>query len=38
MYGRIASLTSSFLREGASGPLGEGAMPYPEINALMPSR
>jgi 2-methylisocitrate lyase-like PEP mutase family enzyme len=34
-YGRIASLTAAFLRDGSSAPLAEGAMPYVEINALM---
>jgi 2-methylisocitrate lyase-like PEP mutase family enzyme len=37
-YGRLRSLAADFLRTGGSEPLGEGAMPYPEINALMDSR
>lgn len=37
-FGRVASLASAFLRAGASDPLLEGAMPYAEINALMPAR
>ena len=35
VYGRMASVASGFLEDGASGPLAEGAMPYAEINALM---
>ncbi len=38
VFGRIASLTAAFLQDGASDPLSAGAMPYPEINALMLSR
>ena len=38
VYGRIASLSKAFLRTGDSAPLGEGAMVYAEINALMASR
>lgn len=34
LWGRTATLAKAFLEEGASAPLGEGAMPYPEINAL----
>ena len=37
-FGRIASLAADFLRTGASEPLLAGAMPYAEINALMPGR
>jgi 2-methylisocitrate lyase-like PEP mutase family enzyme len=36
VFGRIASLASEFLRTGASDPLIEGAMPYADVNALMP--
>ena len=36
--GTTASLASAFLRTGASDPLGQGAMPYAEINALMATR
>ena len=35
MFGHIAALTDAFLRTGASDPLGEGAMVYGDINALM---
>jgi 2-methylisocitrate lyase-like PEP mutase family enzyme len=35
IYGRIASLATAFLRDGASEPLAEGAMPYAEINKLI---
>jgi 2-methylisocitrate lyase-like PEP mutase family enzyme len=35
-FGRVASLAADFLRTGASEPLAGGAMPYGEINALMP--
>ncbi len=38
MYGRTATLAGAFLREGVSAPLAEGAMKYPEINALMAPR
>jgi 2-methylisocitrate lyase-like PEP mutase family enzyme len=34
LWGRAATLAKAFLTEGASGPLAEGAMTYPEINAL----
>jgi 2-methylisocitrate lyase-like PEP mutase family enzyme len=34
---RIASLAGDFLQTGASEPLMKGAMPYPDINALMPA-
>jgi 2-methylisocitrate lyase-like PEP mutase family enzyme len=34
-FGRVAALAAAFLRDGTSEPLGEGAMHYPEINALM---
>jgi 2-methylisocitrate lyase-like PEP mutase family enzyme len=35
VYGRAATLAKSFLHDGASEPLVDGAMPYAEINALM---
>jgi 2-methylisocitrate lyase-like PEP mutase family enzyme len=38
VYGRAASLAADFLRTGASGPMADGAMHYPEINALMGDR
>jgi 2-methylisocitrate lyase-like PEP mutase family enzyme len=38
LWGRAAGLAKAFLDEGASGPLGEGAMAYPEINALFQDR
>ena len=41
VYGRIRSLAAGFLRDGASEPIAEGAMPYAEVNTLMgpiPSR
>ena len=34
LWGRAAGLAKAFLAEGASGPLAEGAMTHPEINAL----
>jgi 2-methylisocitrate lyase-like PEP mutase family enzyme len=37
VFGKVASLASAFLRTGASQPLTEGAMPYEEVNALMPA-
>jgi 2-methylisocitrate lyase-like PEP mutase family enzyme len=37
-FGRIASLAAGFLETGASEPLGEGAMPYAEVNALIAAR
>jgi len=33
-YARIASLTQAFLRDGASDPLCDDAMPYADLNAL----
>jgi 2-methylisocitrate lyase-like PEP mutase family enzyme len=36
--GRIAALAGAFLRDGRSEPLGEGSMPYAELNALMAAR
>jgi 2-methylisocitrate lyase-like PEP mutase family enzyme len=38
VFGRAASLATAFLRDGAAAPLAEGAMPYPELNALMAPR
>lgn len=38
VYGRTAALAAAFLRDGASDPLTEGAMPYAEINALLATR
>ncbi|OWJ68561.1 isocitrate lyase/PEP mutase family protein [Inquilinus limosus] len=35
VYAQIAGLARSFLVDGVSDPLVSGAMPYPEINALM---
>ena len=36
--GRIRSLAASFLKDGASEPLSEGAMPYPDVQALLGDR
>lgn len=38
LYGRAAAGADAFLRDGRSGPLGEGAMAYGEINALFAPR
>lgn len=38
VFARIAELARSFLQDGVSDPLVSGAMPYPEINALMTER
>ena len=38
LFGAMASLASGFLRDGVAAPLARGAMPYAEINALMPRR
>lgn len=38
LWGRAAALAKAFLDEGASGPLAEGAMSHPEINALFLNR
>lgn len=35
-WGRAAALTEGFLADGRSGPLGEGALGWGEVNALMP--
>ena len=35
VFGRVSALAAEFLSTGASEPLGDGAMHYPEINALM---
>jgi 2-methylisocitrate lyase-like PEP mutase family enzyme len=37
-WGRAATLARAFLQDGRSGPLAEGAMIYPEINALFAAR
>jgi 2-methylisocitrate lyase-like PEP mutase family enzyme len=34
LYGQTKRLTEGFLKDGASEPMSEGAMAYPEINAL----
>lgn len=36
-WGRAAALTEAFLIDGRSGPLGEGALGWGEVNALMPA-
>lgn len=36
-WGRAAALTEAFLADGRSGPLGEGALGWAEVNALMPA-
>ncbi|QSQ22315.1 isocitrate lyase/phosphoenolpyruvate mutase family protein [Pyxidicoccus parkwayensis] len=38
VLGRAAALTTAFLRDGATPGLFEGALPYPELNALMSAR
>jgi 2-methylisocitrate lyase-like PEP mutase family enzyme len=38
VFARIAELAKPFLQDGVSDPLVSGAMPYPEINALMTER
>ena len=38
LWGKGAALGADFLRSGKSEPLGEGAMPYPAINALFVPR
>ncbi len=35
VWGRMAALARVFLEDGRSEPMSEGAMPYPEINALL---
>lgn len=37
VWGRAAALTEAFLADGRSEPLGEGAMGWAEVNALMPA-
>lgn len=37
-YGRMRSLVGAFLKDGASEPLSEGAIPYPEVQALFGER
>lgn len=36
-WGRAAALTEGFLSDGRSGPLGDGALGWGEVNALMPT-
>jgi len=36
-WGRAAALAEDFLSDGRSGPLGEGALGWGEVNALMPA-
>jgi 2-methylisocitrate lyase-like PEP mutase family enzyme len=36
--GRVRSLAAAFLKDGASEPLSEGALPYPEIQSLLGER
>lgn len=36
-WGRAAALTEAFLADGRSEPLGEGALGWAEVNALMPA-
>jgi 2-methylisocitrate lyase-like PEP mutase family enzyme len=38
VFGRAAALATAFLRDGSAAPLTEGAMAYPELNALMTAR
>jgi 2-methylisocitrate lyase-like PEP mutase family enzyme len=38
VLGRAASLVRAFLAEGASEPLSEGAMPYPDVQSLLNDR
>ncbi|HSE73590.1 MAG TPA: isocitrate lyase/phosphoenolpyruvate mutase family protein [Dongiaceae bacterium] len=38
VWGKAAALATDFLKSGKSEPLGEGAMPYPAINALFAPR
>lgn len=38
LWGKAATLATNFLKSGKSEPLGEGAMPYPAINALFAQR
>ena len=38
VLGRAASLVRAFLADGASEPLSEGAMPYPDVQSLMNDR
>jgi 2-methylisocitrate lyase-like PEP mutase family enzyme len=38
LWGKGAALAAGFLRSGESGPLGDGAMAYPAINALFVPR
>ena len=36
--GRVRSLAAAFLKDGASEPLSEGAIPYPDVQALLGER
>jgi 2-methylisocitrate lyase-like PEP mutase family enzyme len=38
VLGRAAALTTTFLQDGATAGLFEGALPYPQLNALMTPR
>jgi 2-methylisocitrate lyase-like PEP mutase family enzyme len=38
LWGKAATLAGDFLKTGRSEPLGEGAMPYPTVNALFGKR
>lgn len=38
VLGRAATLVRAFLADGASEPLGDGALPYPDVQALMEKR
>lgn len=38
LWGKAAVLATDFLKHGRSDPLGEGSMPYPDINALFEQR
>ncbi|MCY1019085.1 isocitrate lyase/PEP mutase family protein [Pyxidicoccus sp. MSG2] len=38
VFGRAAALATAFLKDGATASLAEGAMPYPQLNALMAAR
>jgi 2-methylisocitrate lyase-like PEP mutase family enzyme len=37
-FGRMRTLVTAFLADGASEPLSEGAIPYPEVQALLGER
>ena len=36
--GRVRSLVAAFLKDGASEPLAEGAIAYPDVQALLGER